>query len=626
MTMRCSVVLLAIGVSITACAADTLVLPRVPMAREFAQKFELRPDRLTNTWGRGNELQRVYFQEMLPALLARTLQLDTAIPTGATIAWIFTGSAWGFTVEAGASKVKVFQRYYDSFGLHDGPPSSRHPEKIRETITVPYRGQLRQISAFLNHRLQLEITLNGKLAVRQACLLDVNRHQLLYSPGAARTNGLTGALIAPKTTGVRIVLHPEERHQRILGFGGITSVPAYDMLSAAGKEQWWDLRRAYNLLIDRQYPMGPRLKPDFSNSDRVEDAVPHYYGDNFPNSEVTDFSYLARILRGGGLFTFEFWQVPPSVKSAGNGSLDPVSYARAMVAFCNRARQLAGQPPAIAGVQNEILQPGPVWYAMVRELRRALDAAGFPEVRIHMPDAASLAEGIRRVRTLRPDPATWKAIDYTATHFYDYQDFFQSPDEFDARLSEWKQAAGGKPFLSTELCINDKRYQSGSYRLALAMGELYHKNLTALDAVALMYCWLLLDVEQPTYGATRSLFVPDRAHGFQPRASSFQLRVFGAFSRRLPAGMERVGTSSTGTDLLVSAFSNGKGGETLIVMNRSVRPMRLAIDWQGVRFRVMERTNPYSENTVEPMPETVVLAPGEIATLSNVALQNESSR
>lgn len=36
----------------------------------------------------------------------------------------------------------------------------------------------------------------------------------------------------------------------------------------------------------------------------------------------------------------------------------------------------------------------------------------------------------------------------------------------------------------------------------------------------LLYCWLLLDVEQPTFGGSRSLLVPDRSRGEIPVASS----------------------------------------------------------------------------------------------------------
>ena len=93
------------------------------------------------------------------------------------------------------------------------------------------------------------------------------------------------------------------------------------------------------------------------------------------------------------------------------------------------------------------------------------------------------------------NPDAWKDIDYAAVHEYDFQEFLANPDLYDARMKQMREAADGKPFLATEICVNDPHYQEPSYRIAFAVAQLYHKNLTELDAVALMYCWLLLDVE-----------------------------------------------------------------------------------------------------------------------------------
>jgi hypothetical protein len=102
----------------------------------------------------------------------------------------------------------------------------------------------------------------------------------------------------------------------------------------------------------------------------------------------------------------------------------------------------------------------------------------------------------------------------------DYQNFFTNPDGFDSLLTQWKELAGDKPFLSTELCINNDKYQWPAYRVALTMGQLYHKNLVLADASAVCYCWTLLNVVQPSFGWTRTLTVPDRGHGFVPVAPS----------------------------------------------------------------------------------------------------------
>jgi hypothetical protein len=85
------------------------------------------------------------------------------------------------------------------------------------------------------------------------------------------------------------------------------------------------------------------------------------------------------------------------------------------------------------------------------------------------------------------------------------------------------------------------------------------------DAVALCYCWTLLNIVQSSYGATRSLCVPDETRNMVPRASSNQLRTFGAFSRHIRMGMKRVETDCDNPDLLSAAFSGTNGTGTLIL-------------------------------------------------------------
>ena len=159
------------------------------------------------------------------------------------------------------------------------------------------------------------------------------------------------------------------------------------------------------------------------------------------------------------------------------------------------------------------------------------------------------------------------------------------------------------------------------------MGQLYHKNLVLTNAVAICYCWTLLNVEQPSYGATRSLCVPDRAHGFRPVASSRQLRVFGAYSRRIREGMVRIKAETDSSDLLVSAFAGEGGAGTVVILNRSTKPRRLHVFWPKVKFTEIELVDPYHENDVQkaPTPHTskateIVVDPGAIVTLTNTAL------
>jgi hypothetical protein len=203
---------------------------------------------------------------------------------------------------------------------------------------------------------------------------------------------------------------------------------------------------------------------------------------------------------------------------------------------------------------------------------------------------------------------------------YDYQKYFFDPDGFDPLLKQFKQLAGGKPFLSTELSVNNDQFQLSSYRIAFAMGQLYHKNLTLADAAGIMYCWTLLNVEQPSYGWTRTLMVPDAEHGSFPVAPSHQLRVFGAYSRRVREGMTRVEAASSDPGLLVTAFVGPGGARTLVMLNRALAPRKIAIAWPGAAFRYLETAGPREENAVRPAPAAIVAEPGSILTLTNVAL------
>jgi hypothetical protein len=408
----------------------------------------------------------------------------------------------------------------------------------------------------------------------------------------------------------------------MIGFGGIATPTAYAELSPEGKKKWWNFVQEYNLLIQREYPIGRALNPAMDNWDRLQDATPHYYGDNFPNGEISDFDYIKKLRALGGKVWFEFWALPSWVKN------DPEIYARAMVNYCRTSKERAGAPPDVVGIQNEVTQSETIFHQMTLALRRALDEDGFKSVKIHMSDSSNLAGGLRRIKKFLSNKEVWETIDYSATHMYDYQNLFTDPDKYDSPLKEWKQLAGNKPFLSTELCINSTKYQRPCYAVALAMAQLYHKNLVSADAAAICYCWTLLNVEQPSYGWTRTLFVPDRAKGFVPAPSSCQLRAFGAYSRRIHEGMVRVETDSEGGDLLVSAFAGEEGKATLVALNRSTKSRILTVDWPGASFSDLETAGPYNENTVQSAPAPgmkgnveIRIAPGAIATLTNVPLK-----
>lgn len=612
-------------------AQEVVRLPAPPtVLQPVAEPFSFVSDGpIGPGWSRPDQIARVYFHNNLPALFQRTIVLSQSVPMHGKLSWIFTGPHAGFTVELTSSKIRLIQRFYDSSAFYK--EQGNYPEAIIHDKEQQYSGDVRTLTVVLDSHLSVGVLLNGVAVIKQTCVFDVTRHQLMFSAPRLEHLTLAGALLSPSLADASIQVNSSDRRQTMLGFGGSPSIPAYAALSDEGKKQYWELLKRYNLLLDREYPMGSELKPDLSNFDDLRDATPHYYGDNFPNGEVSNFDYSRHALSLGGDVIYEMWALPPwaiqTYTSSGKPVIDawgkyvktaakPDEYARIVVGFCRAMKQRTGSPPAIVGIQNEVEQPPEFFNAMAMTLRRELDKAGFQSVKIHMADASYLYLGIERAKAMQKNHAVWQVIDYAAAHEYDYQEFIANPDLYDSRLHAMHEASDDKPFLATEICINDPHYQELSYRLALNIGQLYQKNLTELDAEALMYCWLLLDVEQPSFGGSRSLLVPDRTHNNLPVASSFQLRVMGAFSRHILKGMTRVASTSSNPDLLTAAFEDSQKA-SLIILNRSTIAQRLKIDWTEKPWAQIERTSQTLENaTSTTIPTELIVQPGEIFTLS----------
>jgi hypothetical protein len=583
-------------------------------------------------WGHPDEIARKYFHENLPALFERTITLDAPIPERSTLRWIFTGPRAGFTVELTSSKVRVSERYYDSTALYEG--QGNYPEKTVFADERQYTGEARSLTVIADAHLAVRVLVNGQQIVEAPMLFDVTRHQLMLAASRTVHEVVDGSLLQPEPKDATIVINPSEVHQTMLGFGGSPSIPAYTELSDEGKREYWQIIKSYNLLLFREYPMGTELKPDLSNLEDLSDATPHYYGDNFPNSELSSFDYGRHVLALGGSVIYELWALPSwaTVPYSDSHAADapnatptkptkqvanPDEYAHIVVAYCQKAQAATGTAPAIVGLENEVDQPNDVAAAMALAVRRELDKAGFTQTRIHMADASYMFLGVDRAKALRNDAAAWNAIDFSATQEYDFQEFISNPHLYDARLKAMHEAAAGKPFLATEICINDPHYQEPSYRIAFAVAQLYHKNLTELDAIALMYCWTLLDVEQPTFAGSRSLLAPDRTRGWIPVPTSFQLRVLGAYSRHILKGMKRIGVETGDPELLATAFAGGND-ETLIVINRSTTARRLAIQGAAHSWTEIERTGLEEENAVSPFRTDNVIQPGEIVVFSTI--------
>jgi O-glycosyl hydrolase len=628
--MRWIVLFASLAVAAGASAQQAIPLPPPPaISAPAADTFHFVSDGPAGPgWNRPDEIARKYFRENLTALFERTLTLDAGLPQRATLRWIFTGPRAGLTVELTSNKIRISERYYDSMALYEG--QGNFPEKTTFADERQFTGDARTLTVIADAHLAVRVLVNGQQIIEAPLLFDLTRHQLMLVASRTAHLVVSGSLLKPDLRNSTITINASQVHQTMLGFGGSPSIPAYAELSDEGKRAYWQILKRYNLLLSREYPMGTQLKPDLSNLEDLADATPHYYGDNFPNSELSSFEYSRHVLDLGGSVIYELWALPswatvphndPYTTDTWNKPIkqvaNPDEFARLIVTYCKKAQAATGSAPAIVGIQNEFDQPPEIFSAMALALRRELDKAGFTATKIHMADASYMFLGIDRATELRKNPEAWKAIDYAAVHEYDFQEFLANLDLYDARMKQMHEAANGKPFLATEICINDPHFQEPSYRIAFAVAQLYHKNLTELDAVALMYCWLLLDVEQPTFAGSRSLLAPDRARGWIPVPTSYQLRVMGAFSRHIVKGMQRVGVDASDADLLTTAFADAQN-ETLVVINRSATARKLTVEGANHPWVETERTGPEEENAVVAVPAEVVVEPGEIVVLSTI--------
>jgi O-glycosyl hydrolase len=584
---------------------------------------------LESIWGRGFESPGKFFNGLLPALFIRSLQLNELNLQDGKLLWILTGPDGGITLTITDNTVKINSKYYDSYGhneqYNDTIIFGRHPVSVFTESIITYSGNLSTITIEKSHDLTFTVWLNNKQVLKQINQLDLTRHQIRYT-GTKGT--VSGNMWKASVKTAAITIDESVKHQEIIGFGGICTPTAYYLLSDEGKEKYWQYLQEYNLLIQREYPNGKKLNPEIDNWDSIQDATVHYYGDNFPNGEISDFEYNSIIQDLGGMVIFEFWQLPPWALQKADDTdkkdsphkwmIKPIyeKYVEAIVEYCRTSQNRTSQPPAIVGIQNEITQKHVTWQQMAVELRKGLDEAGYQDVKIHMHNPPFLEKGLNALKGFSGNEQSWECIDYLACNMYDYQKYFRNPDAYDTIIAKWNSIAADvvneKPFLSTEISVNYSDYQSGSYAVALLMGELYHKNMTLMNASSLMYCWTLLNNVQQSYTASRSLFTIDETHNFMPAPSSYQLRVFGAYSRKLLPGYKRIDASSENKDLLVSAYEKDRH-IVLIMINRSTDPLKINLD--KYNFNKMELTNQYYQNQEMTINNELIIKGGDVITL-----------
>ena len=565
-------------------------------------------------WGLGQG-ERFYFSEWLPAFFSRTLTFSS-LPGEASLSWIFTGERGRAEIRYEKETLTLSQYYTDSFALYPSDPEkhtgqvSRHPEKCwkQDSAAAP---SLSSLSLVYDSHFGLTVFSGGEALLSQRCTLDLSRHQLSVT---GQNCLVEGELLIPEDKSAAPVSDSSCRTQEMEGFGGIASTPSYHMLSEKGKELWWKYIEDYRLLIQREYPNRGTAASKTIPWDDPDCAVPHYYGNNFPVGETSDFRYNQKILELGGCVWFEFWLYPDS--SYEDGELNVQTLVGQILDYCRKAEK-NGQPPAVVGIQNERCESEEQLQELVPLLRRRLDENGFGKVKLATCNASYLKEGLTFLDRFQSSDQVWERMDYTASNMYDYQSCFARPEEFLPLMEQFHEKTKNVPFLSTEIAVNQHPFQENSYHLAFNLGVLYHYNLTVLNACAICYCWTLMDVTEPSYGFTRTLFTVDAAHGFLPVPSGYILRTFGAFSRHIQKHMRRIQVSCPLDGILCSGYADGKGGYTYIFLNQN--PENCVLKTKGLEgcengFRA-ELCDPYHENEAVPCQEEILLPAGALLTL-----------
>lgn len=573
-------------------------------------------------WGGYSPNERRYFDEFLPALFERTLVVNA--PTNKrAFRWLFTGERAMLAItHDGPTKTLEL-----SLTFHDSPSYDLLVEKKKRTgypqgevknlsFALPDSDTPRALTVRLDQKQTLTVLADSAPIFTTHWVHTFSRHQLQLTKKG--TDAVDFRLLTPQPRKVAVTVDSAKTHQTMLGWGGIGTPTAYRELSEDGRRQWWRWVADYNLLLQREFPVGSQLHPSMDNWDHLNDAKAHHYGENFPNGEVSDFAYNRAIQSLGGFVIFEFWDFPRWIGQSSE------AYAKAMVNYCEVAKAKTGSAPFAVGIQNELEMKPELVEPFVSALRSGLDQKGFKEVKIHMANATRFVPGLERLPPYRDNPAVWGQIDFSACNNYDFQNYFSDMDEVDGLLRQWHERTSDKPFLATEWCINDRNFQSDGYLLALSSGQSYHKLLTITDAVLISYCWTILNSEQPSYAMTRSLFAIDRANGFVPKPSSAQLRAYGAYSRRIMRGMVRHESISNDPDLMVTAFKANNGQTTMVMLNRGTSPAEVNWKWPDAKPSTLELTDPYHQNQVVTgavKPAQPVMVPaGGIVTLSDVPL------
>src|SRR6266568_5112823 len=100
-------------------------------------------------------------------------------------------------------------------------------EKVTRDEDLQYTGRVQTVTVVVDSHLSVQILLNGRVVLRQACVFDVTRYQLMFSGLRNEHLVVAGALLAAPVEQTSITVNPDAVHQTMIGFGGSPSIPAY---------------------------------------------------------------------------------------------------------------------------------------------------------------------------------------------------------------------------------------------------------------------------------------------------------------------------------------------------------------------------------------------------------------
>ncbi len=243
----------------------------------------------------------------------------------------------------------------------------------------------------------------------------------------------------------------------------------------------------------------------------------------------------------------------------------------------------------------------------------------FTQTKIHMADASYMFLGIDRAHELSKNPAAWRAIDYSRRARIRLSGVHRQSRPL-RRAHEGDARGRGRQALPRHGNLHQRSALPGafvSHRLRRGAALPQEPDVNSMP-IALMYCWLLLDVEQPTFAGSRSLLAPDRTRGWVPVPTSYQLRVLGALQPPHPqrhAAHRRRNRRSrpAGHRIRRRPERNTRRRQPLRDRAQARRCRALRMPWAEI-----ERTGLEEENAVSPFRTDSVIQPGEIVVLSTI--------